>query len=98
MLDRDGYPTDETLARVRTWDAMDCDGLFEFLQSIWYAPTYIYRGRKYWHVSTAGWSGNEDLMQALSENHVFWALWWQESKRGGHYKFRRKTWRAKTTS
>lgn len=38
-------------------------------------------------LTTGGWSENEEFINKLS-NTMFWFLWWQESKRGGYYKFR----------
>jgi hypothetical protein len=35
---------------------------------------------------TGGWSENEEIINQLSTT-MFWILWWQESKRGGYYKF-----------
>lgn len=35
---------------------------------------------------TGGWSENEEIIKDLS-NTMFWFLFWQESKRGGYYKF-----------
>lgn len=37
-------------------------------------------------LTTGGWSENEELIDILSTT-MFWFLWWQESKRGGYYKF-----------
>lgn len=37
-------------------------------------------------LTTGGWSGNEEIIDILC-NKMFWFLWWQESKRGGYYKF-----------
>ena len=37
-------------------------------------------------LTTGGWSENEVIIDILS-NKIFWFLWWQESKRGGYYKF-----------
>lgn len=37
-------------------------------------------------LTTGGWSENEEIIDILS-NTWFWFLWWQESKRGGYYKF-----------
>lgn len=35
---------------------------------------------------TGGWSENEEIINLISGT-MFWFLWWQESKRGGYYKF-----------
>lgn len=37
-------------------------------------------------LTTGGWSENEKIIDILC-NTMFWFLWWQESKRGGYYKF-----------
>jgi len=37
-------------------------------------------------LTTGGWSENENLIDQIAETW-FWLLWWQESKRGGYYKF-----------
>jgi len=35
---------------------------------------------------TLGWSGNEDIVEALNKN-LFWILFWKKSERGGHFYF-----------
>lgn len=49
---------------------------------------------KLWHVSTAGWSGNESIIGAMQKNYQFWWLCWHSTTRGGHYIFhlRRDVW------
>ena len=37
-------------------------------------------------LTTGGWSENEYIIDML-EDTMFWISWWQESKRGGYYKF-----------
>lgn len=37
-------------------------------------------------LTTGGWSDNEEIIDQLADTW-FWFLWWQESKRGGYYKF-----------
>lgn len=37
-------------------------------------------------LTTGGWSDNESIINELSYT-MFWFIWWQESKRGGYYKF-----------
>lgn len=37
-------------------------------------------------LTTGGWSDNEEIINELADTW-FWSLWWQESKRGGYYKF-----------
>lgn len=43
-------------------------------------------GKQTLELTTGGWSDNEELIDKISDTW-FWLLWWQESKRGGYYKF-----------
>lgn len=93
-LDADGYPTEEAVKKVREWPWEDLHGLFAYLHSLWHLAdwgwkegTDIKRCRVF-HISTAGWSGNETLIEALEANGMAWMLTWQMSRRGGHYEFR----------
>jgi hypothetical protein len=73
--------------------------LMDYLRGIWWMPTWGFHGpheakdeffdtniRRY-QLSTGGWSGNEDLIEALQQNFFFWSFCWQSSRRGGHYVF-----------
>ena len=83
----DDYPTKKQLKVIKNWDATDFDGLMEYLKSVWHWPEYVTQVGKEYHLSTGGWSGNEDIIYALSKNYMFWALYWSHSRRGGHYVF-----------
>lgn len=93
------YPTDDDLATIRTWpvnpNAPDHGyrDLFEFIHELWWpsdqGPSPYFRalpGGRY-EISTVGWSGNEDIIRAMMDNHVFWTLCWYSHRRGGHYTF-----------
>jgi hypothetical protein len=82
------YPTEEDLQRIREWPSTDLDGLMAFVRACWkYADWgWLQEGRRF-SISTAGWSGNEELIEAMQENFVFWALCWQSSRKGGHFEF-----------
>lgn len=87
-LDADGYPTEEALQRIRTWDPADPKGLWTFIKAIWWMPDFG------WHeegdilyLATGGWSGNEDLIAALMDNHIVWTLSWISCRRGGGFVF-----------
>ncbi len=49
---------------------------------------------KIWRVSTAGWSGNEDIIGAMRDNFSFWHVCWHSTQKGGHFVFhlRRDLW------
>ena len=86
-FDRDGYPSEETLRTIATWEAWDKEGWFEFIRSAWYYPEYFTNNDGKITMSTGGWSGNEDIISAMEENRVLWAFIWASSRRGGHYEF-----------
>lgn len=91
-LDDDGYPTDETLETIKNFEVYgdeDCEKLLQMASQVWLYPDYFTKDESTgcWFVSTGGWSGNEDVIRALEKNHVFWALYWKQTRAGGHYIF-----------
>ena len=44
------------------------------------------RGKVIVELTTGGWNENEYIIDMITDT-MFWFLWWQESKRGGYYKF-----------
>jgi len=85
-----------------TWNNERLIGLLEHVRALWYYPDYftdewkdpdlydhITEGRVgVYKVSTAGWSGNESLIDAMEKNVLFWHKTWFSTRRGGHYVFR----------
>jgi len=70
------------------WDFSDYDLALKFIEeNLWTYPQYIKQKDGTWHLSTCGWSGNEDIINAMTENQVWWSLYWTSSVRGGHYVF-----------
>ncbi len=106
LLDDDGYPTDEALEIVEKWHWDDISGWFKFIESIWYLRSWgwnecdggidewtqekLLDTTKRYHISTAGWSGNESIIYSMKQNHMLWAITWVQSRRGGHYIFEGK--------
>jgi hypothetical protein len=99
-FDRDGYPTEETLKIIAEWDCVGKDNqinLLKYVQKCWRYDNFFtveegtvdmyHTNVLRYNISTGGWSGNESLISALEENHLFWALCWVQSRRGGHYIF-----------
>lgn len=83
------YPSEPELKQISQWQHNDLLGLFEFIVSIWEYADIGYarrKGRKFW-LSTGGWSGNEEIIGALKENHVAYGLTAYSWRRGGHYVF-----------
>jgi hypothetical protein len=99
-MNTDGYPEAHELIAIKTWHPIDFLGLIDFIQERW---AFASSGRfsKKWEkekyygkpelvvkMSTAGWSGNESIIDSLLENKLFTALWYYSWRRGGHYVFR----------
>lgn len=98
FLDSDGYPSDQALDKIASWDYNDPKGWFEFIRELWHLRSWgwtegyfkdsIYDPEKYtYHISTAGWSGNEDIIRAMQTHPILWDNAWLETRRGGHYVF-----------
>ena len=88
-MNKGDYPTEEELQRIKEWDYNDFTGLMDFIYNIWnYADCgYWAQTENMYEISTGGWSGNEDIIQAMKENTMFWMMCWGMSRRGGHYLF-----------
>jgi len=61
--------------------------MFEMLKHTGNQYSYFKKGTKYVHFSTGGWSENEELINELKNERIFYHLHckWES---GGHYKFR----------
>lgn len=99
MLDDDGYPTQAALDVIEMWHWSDAKGWFTFIKSLWHLKSFGWTegiedhdwkpdGKTYkYHISTAGWSGNESIIRAMERNYMLWEFNWEQSRRGGHYIF-----------
>lgn len=83
------YPLDEDLEKIRKWDLNKIRELFEFIEEIWWTPErgFVRLKDDKIQLHTGGWSGNEDIIDALLSNYMVCALTWCASFRGGHYLF-----------
>lgn len=97
-IDQDGYPTQDFLKWIEEYDTVKGD-VFLYIQTIldnWYHGDYgwriqrVYRGERKVFISTCGWSGNEDMIEAMQKNYIFWAVSYFSHQRGGHYVFKVK--------
>ena len=98
-MDYEGYPTEETEKRIEHY----WGGVLEFfaeLHKVWHLASWGWSegdgfryGRKKenkirrFHISTAGWSGNEAMISAMQENFFLWHCAWVQERIGGHYIF-----------
>lgn len=84
----DGYPTKEELSRVLKWNEADPAGWLRYIASIWHFNErgVTVNGAKY-HLSTGGWSGNEEIIETMQKSWLWWRTW-ESTRRGGHYLFR----------
>ena len=97
-MDKDGYPTEEELQTIKTWDLSknDVHKFFLYLQENWWMADWGFKidesDEEYITIEmhTGGWSGNEDVIQALKEHFIFWSMYWHTHTRGGHYYFQIK--------
>jgi len=87
----DRYPEESELKEIAEWDYHDFAGLMKYVEDLWkYDGEYfqVIPGKKtLYKISTGGWSGNEDIIGALMNNAMFWAMCWKSSEYGGHYQF-----------
>ena len=84
------YPTDEQLDIIAHWKMSDLGGMMAYIKPLWnYADCgYWEEDDKEYRISTGGWSGNEDIIDAMRHNHIWWMMFWYQSRRGGHYIFK----------
>ncbi|MFA5049033.1 MAG: hypothetical protein WC516_08470 [Patescibacteria group bacterium] len=105
-IDEQEYLTDERLETIKNWDVMTTGAkpLVEYVISIWHYGDWgykLYKSKDHLfkkervtklQLHTGGWSGNEQVIEALRQNLMFWVCW-QKSMRGGHYWFEfKKDW------
>ena len=88
-MDKNGYPEEHELKKIRNWPYTDSFGLMKYIKDLWYMDDWGFSEKKgTFYLSTGGWSGNEEIIEALAENIMFWNICWWSSNRGGHYIFK----------
>lgn len=95
-MDSEGYPEQKELNKIKKWDNHDFLGLISFIEGRWayncISKEIIKDFRKSpiieWRLATAGWSGNESIINALLDNQLFRMMWYYQWTRGGKYIFR----------
>lgn len=86
------YPSDKDLRAIRNWDyEKGWGGFLDLVDSAW-NHTYgtIRKSRRYIRFITGGWSGNEDIIGAMSRNFIFQSHWYK-SERGGYHVYEMPT-------
>ena len=87
-MDKIKYIHSESLEKISLWRG-DWVELLVFIKHLWtYDHYFKVTEDNVYFLSTGGWSGNEQIIEALRRNILFWSLCWMESRRGGHYKFK----------
>lgn len=88
-MDCDGYPEPAETRAIANWSIHDPIGVMAYIEHRWAHANAGYWARRgaMIRASTAGWSGNEDLIGALTSNPVLWMRLWYASFRGGHHYF-----------
>lgn len=94
VLGHDGYPSDLELERIRCWPLEGWADLLSYVEARWHHADCGYWERRdtSYLLHTAGWSGNESLVQALARNRLFWSCCWVWSRRGGHHALELPSW------
>ena len=88
LKERPTYPPDSLLEEIKNDPATDFHALMAKIKPHWEFGSWGWRqDGDIYYLSTGGWSGNEDIIQALMENTMFHLMYWLESTRGGHYVF-----------
>lgn len=97
-MDNEGYPEQQELDKIRAWDYKDVFAMLDYIAERWNYGDWLFkrewkyddlykRHELHLELHTGGWSGNEDIINAILENLWFKILWYAEWSRGGHYKF-----------
>ena len=96
---KDGYPEDKELDMIKTWDIHYVFDLVDFIESIWWMDDWGMNKKwgvdKYGHgrhvlyleLHTGGWSGNEEIIEALLSNMMVKVMGYIQWRIGGHYWF-----------
>jgi len=81
------YPTENELEEIKNWRITDIHGLMEHIREYWEKWGAWKKEGDIYTLATGGWNGNEEIICAMQENIIWWAMYWYSSNRGGHYVF-----------
>lgn len=81
------YPLQEDLDTLSSWPMAKAGEWIDAACQIWWASdTLIKRTSRRLYLSTGGWSGNEQIIEAM-QGSLLWSMCWMSSYRGGHHVF-----------
>jgi len=92
---KNSYPDKKELKKIKEWEIHDFMNLIDYIKDLWSYDSI----KCYWRntnksgykltveLVTVGWSGNEDIIEALLENNMFRIMWYAEWHRGGKHVF-----------
>lgn len=86
------YPTSYQLRAIKKWEGMNFLEFIELVSSAWNHHYGLMRQEKTktnYYFATGGWSGNEEVIEAMRENKLFWYTCFYQHRTGGAYWFRR---------
>lgn len=104
-FDADGYPTDETIEWLSSWEITDSGAGLDFMAAAWRWPGFGVShelrpcereildadpDERFLRLATGGWSGNEELVSAFMRSLAS-ALTWRLRSSGGLWIFRYPT-------
>ncbi len=87
------YPSEDVLQEIEKFSLTErkVEDLLEIVKEAWNDIgnfVLIGKSKKRLELHTGGWSGNEDIINALRNNRLFFPIYWYKSERGGHYYFK----------
>ena len=88
---KDGYPTKKTLKLIREYpvhNLSDYHNLMEIVDECVEQYGLLSRANDTYVLYTCGWAGNEEVVNALMSNQLFWLQYWHLSRRGGRFVFK----------
>jgi hypothetical protein len=93
ICDSNGYPTEDGLRLLSEWNIAteDVSTMLKVLQSMWRSNKsgFVLTGKRVQHLQlhTGNLPGNEEIINALKKNEIFWGRYWRTHRKGGHYYF-----------
>jgi hypothetical protein len=93
LLDEKGFPTETGLKLLTEWNVLteEISVLLKIIEQMWQGNKYGYKltGKRVQHLQlhTGGKPGNEEIINALRQNLIFWGRYWRTHRKGGQYYF-----------